>query len=87
MSIIIQYIELGIRKRFPYTICISAGDMESMPFVEALRQLQLRVKPENFCVVHVSMVPTVALGEQKTKPTQHGIKGTMVCNSTCKSIL
>jgi CTP synthase len=54
-----------------------AGDIESMPFVEALRQLQLRVRPENFCLVHVSMVPTVgdAPGEQKTKPTQHSVKG------------
>ena len=45
-----------------------------MPFVEALRQLQLRVKRENFCLVHVSMVPTVN-EEQKTKPTQHSVKG------------
>ena len=52
------------------------GDIESMPFVEALRQLQLRVKPENFCLVHVSMVPIVGEGlEQKTKPTQHSVKG------------
>lgn len=51
------------------------GDIESMAFVEALRQLQLRTKPENFCVVHVSMVPTVGSdGEQKTKPTQHSVK-------------
>jgi CTP synthase len=51
------------------------GDIESMPFVEALRQLQLRVKPENFCLVHVSMVPTVGENhEEKTKPTQHSVK-------------
>ena len=51
------------------------GDIESMPFVEALRQLQLRVKRENFCLVHVSMVPMVGEdGEQKTKPTQHSVK-------------
>ncbi|KAJ1431988.1 CTP synthase N-terminus-domain-containing protein [Ochromonadaceae sp. CCMP2298] len=51
------------------------GDIESMPFVEALRQLQLKVKRENFCLVHVSMVPTVGNpGEQKTKPTQHSVK-------------
>jgi len=35
------------------------GDIESMAFVEALRQLQLRVSKENFCIVHVSMVPVV----------------------------
>lgn len=52
------------------------GDIESMPFVEALRQLRLLVKPENFCLIHVSMVPTVGDdGEQKTKPTQHSVKG------------
>lgn len=51
------------------------GDIESMPFVEALRQLQLRVKPENFCLVHVSMVPTIGENqEEKTKPTQHSVK-------------
>lgn len=48
-----------------------------MPFVEALRQLQLRVKRENFCLVHVSMVPTVN-EEQKTKPTQHSVKGVYI---------
>ena len=51
------------------------GDIESMPFVEALRQLQLKVKRENFCLVHVSMVPVIGEGgEQKTKPTQHSVK-------------
>ena len=51
------------------------GDIESMPFVEALRQLQLRVAPENFCLIHVSMVPVIGeSGEQKTKPTQHSVK-------------
>lgn len=54
------------------------GDIESMPFVEALRQLQLMVPRSNFCLVHVSMVPTVGPppGEKKTKPTQHSVKGT-----------
>ena len=62
-------------------ICIielggTIGDIESMPFVEALRQLQLRVGRSRFCLVHVSMVPTAgpAPGEQKTKPTQHSVK-------------
>ena len=52
----------------------TVGDIESMPFIEALRQLQLKVKPQNFCIVHVSMVPTTSDGEQKTKPTQHSVK-------------
>lgn len=52
------------------------GDIESMPFVEALRQLQLQVGVENMCFLHVSMVPTVGEDkEQKTKPTQHSVKG------------
>lgn len=51
------------------------GDIESMPFVEALRQLQLQLPQENFCLVHVSMVPVVGeSAEQKTKPTQHSVK-------------
>eukprot|EP01038_Epipyxis_sp_PR26KG_P012146 gene12146-16263_t len=51
------------------------GDIESMPFVEALRQLQLQCRREDFCLVHVSMVPIIGEnGEQKTKPTQHSVK-------------
>lgn len=49
------------------------GDIESRPFVEAFRQFQFRVGKENFCSVHVSLVPQVA-GEQKTKPTQNSVK-------------
>jgi CTP synthase len=54
------------------------GDIESMPFVEALRQLQENLGYKNMCFVHVSLVP--ALGdpaEQKTKPTQHSVKQMM----------
>ena len=36
------------------------GDIEGMPFVEAFRQLQFRVKPENFSCVHVSLIPQVS---------------------------
>jgi CTP synthase len=51
------------------------GDIESMPFVEALRQFQFRVGAENFCLVHVSLVPVLGVvGEQKTKPTQHSVR-------------
>lgn len=53
----------------------TVGDIESMVFLEALRQFQFRVGPENFCLVHVSLVPVLgSVGEQKTKPTQHAIK-------------
>lgn len=51
------------------------GDIESAPFVEAMRQFQFRVGPENFCLIHVSLVPVVgAVNEQKTKPTQASVR-------------
>ena len=53
----------------------TVGDIESMMFLEALRQFQFRVGAENFLLAHVSLVPVLgSVGEQKTKPTQHGIK-------------
>tara|TARA_B100001996_G_scaffold92631_1_gene69027 strand:- start:228 stop:1940 length:1713 start_codon:yes stop_codon:yes gene_type:complete len=53
----------------------TVGDIESAPFVEALRQFQFRVGKENVCFVHVSLVPVMGpVGEQKTKPTQHTVK-------------
>ncbi|KAK6456994.1 CTP synthase [Scheffersomyces xylosifermentans] len=59
-------------------ICIielggTVGDIESAPFVEALRQFQFRVGTDNFALIHVSLVPVIH-GEQKTKPTQAAIK-------------
>ncbi|XP_046847624.1 CTP synthase 1-like isoform X2 [Xenia sp. Carnegie-2017] len=51
------------------------GDIESMPFVEAFRQFQFRVCRENFCVVHVSLIPMPgSTGEQKSKPTQNSVR-------------
>jgi len=64
----------------PPDVCLvevggTVGDIESMVFLEALRQFQFRVGPENFLLAHVSLVPVLgSVGEQKTKPTQHGIK-------------
>ncbi|KAH8860550.1 CTP synthase 1, partial [Schistosoma japonicum] len=47
------------------------GDIESMPYVEAFRQMLFRVGSVNFCCVHVSLVPQLqSVGEPKTKPTQ-----------------
>ncbi|PKI83713.1 CTP synthase (glutamine hydrolyzing) [Malassezia vespertilionis] len=51
----------------------TVGDIESAPFVEALRQFQFRVGHENFALIHVSLVPLIG-GEQKTKPTQAAIR-------------
>lgn len=53
----------------------TVGDIESAPFVEAMRQFQFRVGQENFALIHVSLVPVVgSVGEQKTKPTQASIR-------------
>ena len=53
----------------------TVGDIESAPYVEALRQFQFRVGRENVTFVHVSLVPVMGpVGEQKTKPTQHTVK-------------
>ena len=53
----------------------TVGDIESMVFLEALRQFQFRVGRENILFVHVSLVPVLgSVGEQKTKPTQHSVK-------------
>ncbi|KAK9835134.1 hypothetical protein WJX81_000361 [Elliptochloris bilobata] len=63
----------------PADVCVielggTVGDIESMPFIEALRQFQFKVGPGNFCCVHVSLVPVLGVvGEQKTKPTQHSV--------------
>ncbi|KAJ2988774.1 CTP synthase 2, partial [Globomyces sp. JEL0801] len=61
-------------------ICIielggTVGDIESAPFIEAMRQFQFRVGHDNFCLIHVSLVPVVgSVGEQKTKPTQSSVR-------------
>jgi len=53
----------------------TVGDIESAPYVEALRQFQFRVSKENIVFVHVSLVPAVGPeGEQKSKPTQHAVQ-------------
>ncbi|RKO89681.1 CTP synthase N-terminus-domain-containing protein [Blyttiomyces helicus] len=53
----------------------TVGDIESAPFIEAMRQFQFRVGHENFCLIHVSLIPVVgSVGEQKTKPTQASVR-------------
>ncbi len=53
----------------------TVGDIESLPFLEALRQFRLEVGPPNCCFVHVTLVPYIeAAGELKTKPTQHSVR-------------
>ena len=52
----------------------TVGDIESLPFLEAIRQLRLEVGATNAISVHVTLVPFIgAAGELKTKPTQHSV--------------
>ena len=53
----------------------TVGDIESLPFLEAIRQMRLELGPENVAFVHLTLVPFIAtVGELKTKPTQHSVK-------------
>lgn len=53
----------------------TVGDIESLPFLEAIRQLKIEMGPTNAVSVHVTLVPHIAAaGELKTKPTQHSVK-------------
>ncbi|PUE18856.1 CTP synthase [Limnohabitans sp. WS1] len=53
----------------------TVGDIESLPFLEAVRQLSLRLGPNNTAFVHLTYLPWIATaGELKTKPTQHTVQ-------------
>ncbi len=53
----------------------TVGDIESLPFLEAVRQIKLELGPTNALSIHVTLVPWIgAAGELKTKPTQHSVK-------------
>ncbi|MBL8333065.1 MAG: CTP synthase [Rubrivivax sp.] len=53
----------------------TVGDIESLPFLEAVRQMSLKLGPANFAFVHLTYVPWIATaGELKTKPTQHTVQ-------------
>ncbi len=53
----------------------TVGDIESLPFIEALRQLRNELGREQTCSIHVTLVPYIAAaGELKTKPTQHSVR-------------
>ena len=71
----------------------TVGDIESLPFLEAIRQFRAEAGRGNVIVVHVTLVPYIkAAGELKTKPTQHSVRELMeigiqpdvlVCRSEC----
>ena len=53
----------------------TVGDIESQPFLEAIRQLRIELGTENTLFIHLTLVPYIsAVGELKTKPTQHSVK-------------
>jgi len=70
----------------------TVGDIESLPFLEAIRQFRREAGPENVLYVHVTLVPFIpSAGELKTKPTQHSVNelrrigihpDVLVCRST-----
>ena len=53
----------------------TVGDIESLPFLEAIRQMGITLGRENVCYIHLTLVPYIpTAGEMKTKPTQHSVK-------------
>jgi CTP synthase len=53
----------------------TVGDIESLPFLEAIRQMGLELGRQNVCYIHLTLVPHItSTGEVKTKPTQHSVK-------------
>ena len=53
----------------------TVGDIESLPFLEAIRQMGIEVGRDSVCYIHLTLVPYIAsAGEIKTKPTQHSVK-------------
>ena len=53
----------------------TVGDIESLPFLEAIRQMGLELGRHNACYIHLTLVPYIpTAGEMKTKPTQHSVK-------------
>ena len=51
----------------------TVGDIEIVPFIEAIRQFRRDIGRDNVCYVHLTLVPFLVSGEQKTKPTQHSV--------------
>jgi len=52
----------------------TVGDIESMPFLEAVRQMHGDFPPHDFILIHVTLIPEDTMGDFKTKPTQHSVK-------------
>jgi len=73
-----NFFKLGKTGKFDIVIteiggCV--GDIESLPFIESVRQAKLELGPNNFVSIHLTLIPYLeAAGELKTKPTQHSVK-------------
>lgn len=52
----------------------TVGDIESMPFLEAVRQMRGEMPEQDTVLIHVTLIPTDTMGDLKTKPTQHSVK-------------
>lgn len=69
---------LGAKNKFDIVITEiggTVGDIESLPYIEAVRQLKWELGPSNCVMIHLTLVPFLkASGELKTKPTQHSVK-------------
>jgi CTP synthase len=52
----------------------TVGDIESMPFLEAVRQMRGELPEEDSVLIHVTLIPADTMGDMKTKPTQHSVK-------------
>jgi len=68
-----------IRGQPPAEICLveiggTVGDIESMPFLEAVRQMRGELPPQDTVIIHVTLIPEDTMGDLKTKPTQHSVK-------------
>lgn len=70
----------NVAKRSGVDVCLielggTVGDMESMPFLEAARQLHMELGGKDVIFIHTTLIPIMGVvGEQKTKPTQHSVK-------------
>ena len=73
-----RIVELGNREKADIVLVEiggTVGDIESLPFLEAIRQMKFDVGRENVLYIHLTLVPYIkAAGELKTKPTQHSVK-------------
>lgn len=69
---------IGTKQKLDFVITEiggTVGDIESLPYIEAIRQMKWEMGPGNCIVVHLTLVPYLAAsGELKTKPTQHSVK-------------